>query len=67
MQNSMMVFTFLFTLEIVFLGKFGPKDEDCQFKLKFSTQNNSNKQNSLMVFTFSIFEWKYPIWASVVQ
>ena len=66
MQNSMMVFTFLFTLEIVFFGKFGPKDENCQFKLKFGTQNNSNKQNSL-VFTFSIFEQKYPTWANVVQ
>ena len=26
-----------FLLEIPFLGKLGPKDQNCQFKLKFGT------------------------------
>ena len=28
---------FRFWLEIPFLGKFGPKNQNCQFKLKFGT------------------------------
>ena len=34
-----------FRQEISFLGKFGPKNQNCQFKLKFGTQTNSNIQN----------------------
>ena len=49
MQNSMVVF---FRREILFLGKFGPKNEDCQFKLNLGTQNNSNMQNSM---AYSLF------------
>ena len=36
-------------------GKFSPKSENCQFKLKFGTKTNSNMQNSIVVFTFSMF------------
>ena len=50
---------FCFQLEIPFLGKFGPKTQNYQFKLKFCTQTNSNMQNSMMMFTFSVFDWKY--------
>ena len=28
---------------------------------------NSNMQNSMMLFTFFVFEWKYPFWANLVQ
>ena len=31
-----------------FLGKFGPKNQNCQFKLKFGTKTNSNEQNSFV-------------------
>ena len=40
MQNSMVVFTFFcFRLEILFYGKFSPKNQNFQFKLKFGTYN----------------------------
>ena len=53
-------FLFCFRLEIPFLGKFGsfpPKNS--QFKLKFGTKLNSNMQNSMVIFTSSIFDRKY--------
>ena len=59
MHHSIVVYIFLyFRLEISFLGKFGPKNLNCHFKLKFGTGTNSNMQNSLMMFTFSVFDWK---------
>ena len=54
-------------LEIPFLGKFGPKNQNCQFKLKFGTKTNLNMQNLVVLFTFSVFDWKYPFWANLVQ
>ena len=49
---------FSFRPEIPFLGKFDPKNQNCQFKRKFGTWTNSNMQNSMM-FTFSVFDHKY--------
>ena len=46
---------FCFPLEIPFLGKFGPKSQNCQFKLKFGTCTNSNLQNSMVIVTFSLW------------
>ena len=43
-----------FRRETTFLGKFGLKNKNCQFKLKFGTQTNSNAQNSIALFTFSV-------------
>ena len=37
--------THSFWLEIPFLGKCDQKSQNCQFKLKFGTQTNSNMQN----------------------
>ena len=38
MHNLVVAFTFsVFRLEIPFLGKFFPKNQNCYFKLKFST------------------------------
>ena len=48
-----------------FLGKFGPKYQNFQFKLKFATKNNLNIQNSLVMFNF-FFEWKYLFLATLV-
>ena len=48
-----------------FLGKFGPKNCNCQFKLKIGTQTNFNIKNSIMMFTFFCFRpevqffWKF--------
>ena len=32
-----------------------PKNQNCQFKMKFSTYTNLNMQNSMVVFTFTLF------------
>ena len=58
---------FCFRVEIPFLGKFGPKNQNYQFKLKFGTYTNSNMQNSMVMFILSVFDWKYPFWANLVQ
>ena len=43
------------------------KNQDCQFKLKFGTKTNWNMQNSMVVSSFSIFDWKYPFWSNLIQ
>ena len=60
-------FFFLLRPETLFLGKFGPKNKDYQFKLKFGTQNNLNVQNLVLMFTLSVFEGKCLFWANLVQ
>ena len=47
-----------FRLEIPLLGKFGPKSQDFQFKVKFSTYVNLNMQNSMVRSVLSVLEWK---------
>ena len=54
-------------MEIPFLGKFSPKCQNYQLKLKFCTQTSSNMQNSMVVLTFSVFDRKYPLWENLVQ
>ena len=49
---------FSFQPEILFLGKFGQKYQNCQFKLKFGTETNSNVQNSMVVFILFVLDWK---------
>ena len=46
---------FSFGVEIPFLGKFGPRNENCHFKLKFGTYTNLNIQNSMVMFIFFLF------------
>ena len=59
MHKSMVMITFFsFSQEMHFLGKLGPKNQNCQFKLKFGTKTNSNMQNSIAMFTFSVFDWE---------
>ena len=38
--------------EMSSFSKFGTKDQNCQFKLKFGSWINSNVQKSMAVFTF---------------
>ena len=59
MQNSMAIFSFSVRPEKHFFGKFGPKNEICQFKLKFGTKTNLNMHNSMLVFTFAVLDRKY--------
>ena len=44
-------------------GKRGPKNQNSPFKLKFGTMTNSNQQNSMVVFAFSVLDWKHRFWA----
>ena len=53
------VLFFCFKPEKPFLGKSSQKNQNCQFKLKFGAKNNLNMRNSMMMFAFSVFEWKY--------
>ena len=46
---------FYFRIQMHFLGKFGPKNQNCEFKIKLRTQTNSNMQISVILFTFSAF------------
>ena len=63
----MVVFTFCFWLEYPFLGKFAPKSQNYQFKQKFGTYTNWNMQNSMVMFTFLVFDCEYTFWANLVQ
>ena len=36
------------------MGNISPKNQNCQFKLKFGTSTNSNKQDSTVMFTFFV-------------
>ena len=62
------VHLYCFLPEAPFLGKYCPKDQNCQFKLKFGTKTNTNNtklqniQNLMVVFNFSLSEPKYPFW-----
>ena len=49
------------------LGKFGPKIQNCQFKVKFGIVNSSDMQDSMVIFNFSVFQRKYPFWATLIR
>ena len=57
---------YLFQGGKLFLGKFGPKNQNCQFKLKFGTQTNLNMQDSVIMFVFFVFDQKYPFMRKLV-
>ena len=56
----------LYVCKTYLLGKFSPKIQNCQFKLIFGTMTNSNLQNSILMFTFSVFDRKYSFWANFI-
>ena len=56
MQHYMVVYILCFFMKIPFLKKFCSKRQNCHFKLKFGTGTNSDMQNSLVMFTFSVFD-----------
>ena len=60
------VIFFCFRLEKPFLDKFDPKNQNCQFKFKFGSWTNSNMQNSMVVFTFSVLPRKYSFWVKFI-
>ena len=50
-----------------FYGIFGPKYQNSQFERKVATETNSKTQSSMLVFTFSVFDRKYPFWVCLVK
>ena len=65
-QNSVVMYTFSNFFRPPFLGKFGQKNQNCQFILKFGTWTNSNMQNSMKMFNFPDFDWNDSFWANLV-
>ena len=51
---------FLFSTRNSFLRIFGPENQNCQFKVKFDTYITLNMHNSMVIFTFSVFDWESP-------
>ena len=58
---------FYFRPEKPLLGKSDQKYQNCQFKLEFGIKTNLNIQDSLVMFTFSVFELQYFSWVNLVQ
>ena len=59
---------FRFGLEIPSLAKFGPKNQNSHFELKFGTMNNLNMRNSMVMLIFFVLDWKYSLLgANLVQ
>ena len=56
-----------FRLEIPFWDKFGPKLQNCLFKLKFGTETILNLLNLMVILNFSCLDQKYPFWGNLVQ
>ena len=48
---------FRFRPQLPFLCKCCPKNQYCQFILKFGTWTNSDMQNSMVMLNFSAFHW----------
>ena len=53
-------------LEIPFLGKFGPENQNCRFKVKFGIYFCKFEYPEFCVFTFSVLNPKYSFWVSLV-
>ena len=58
---------FCFRPDITCLGQFRLKNQNCQLAVKLDTWTNSNMLNSMMLFTFFVFDRKYPFLANLVQ
>ena len=58
-SNIFGVLFFCFRPEKLFLGKSGQKNQNCKFKLKFGIKTNLNMWNLMIMFTISVFDWKY--------
>ena len=58
---------FMFQIGSTLFEQICSKNQNRQFKLKFGTSTNSNVQNSIMMFTFSVLGWEYLFRAYLVQ
>ena len=50
-----------FRPEIPFSGKFGSQNQNFLLEVKFGTETISNMQNSVVMFTFPVFDQKYEL------
>ena len=50
-----------FRPEIPFSGKFGSQNQKFLLEVKFGTETISNMQNSVVMFTFPVFDQKYEL------
>ena len=66
-NTSCYLYVVSFRPETPFLGKFGPKNQNCQFKLKFGSKTYLKMQNLMAMFTFSVLNRKHPFRANLVQ
>ena len=64
---SFLFFFFFFRPEILFLGKFGAKIQDCLLKVIFGTKTNSNMHNSMVVFAIAVLHQKCLFWVYLVE
>ena len=63
-QNLMVMSTFsCVRKEKPFSVIFGLQIQNCLFKVKFSTQTNSNIQITIVMLTFLVLDWKYLVCA----
>ena len=51
---------FFFWPKITFFGKFVPKTQSCQFKLRFGAKTNSNIQNSMVILVLFLLLTQIP-------
>ena len=52
--------------EMYVLGKFGPKNQNCQFNMKFGIYTYLNMLNLMVMFNCPVLDWKYPFLANLV-
>ena len=62
MQKICGVHFLCFRPEKPFFGKSDQKNQNRQFQLEFGTKANLNMKNSMLIFTFSVFDDKYLSW-----
>ena len=48
-------------------GSFGPKSQNCLFKMKLAHQNNLKMLNSIAMFVSLVLDRKYIFWSNLVQ
>ena len=56
-----------FRQEISLWGKFGPKNQNYLFKVKFGAETNSNMVNSMLIFIFLFSTQNSLFWENLVQ
>ena len=61
------VHVFNFWPKIIFLKKHNSNFHNFPFQLKFVTENNSNMQNSMVLFIFLCLDWKFSLWVNLIQ